>query len=69
MKHKWMLLVLAILLLFGPRGPLMAEGRTLNIDASAAADSRMNDRILLAALPGTVLAAGLACGRRRGDET
>lgn len=68
MKGTWMLLVLAILLLFGPKGPVMADGRRLTIEDPAGAESGMNDRVLLAALPGTALAAGILCGKRRRDE-
>ena len=68
MKGTWMLLVLAILLLFGPKGPVMAEGRRLTIEDPVGAESGMDDRFLLAALPGAALAAGILCGKRRSDE-
>ena len=69
MKGTWMLLVLAILLLFGPEGPVMADGRTLMIDLMAGTESGANDRLLLFLfLSGPAAAETFPRGRRTDDE-
>ena len=65
MKGTWMLLVLAILLLFGPHGPVMADHGNLIIDAAHGALSGTYDRILLILLPAAVMHAVWRRGKRR----